>query len=144
MPTKTLPDLAKAMADIDFCNLVTRDEHGALRGRPMSNNGDVEYKGDSYFFTFDDTRKVADIARDAHVALSFQGKAGLLGKPPIFIHVDGEAIVIRDKAAFAEHWQKGLERWFEDCIDTPGLALLKVHATRIHWWDGEDEGELAV
>ena len=28
--------------------------------------------------------------------------------------------------------------------DTPGLVLIKVHAIRIHYWDGEDEGEVAL
>ncbi len=35
-----------------------------------------------------------------------------------------------------------LERWFKDGVDTPGLVLIKVHAGRIHYWDGEDEGEV--
>lgn len=144
MSTMTLPELSKKMRDIDFTNMITRDERGALAGRPMSNNGDVEYEGDSYFFTWGASKKVADITRDPNVSLSFQGKGGLLGKPPIFIHVEGKAEIIRDKAVFAEHWQKDLDRWFEQGIDTPGIALLKVHASSIHYWDGEDEGELQV
>ena len=28
--------------------------------------------------------------------------------------------------------------------DTPGLVLIKVHAKRIHYWDGDDSGELRV
>jgi general stress protein 26 len=38
----TLSDLAKWMRDIDFAMLSTRTEGGAIAGRPMSNNGDVE------------------------------------------------------------------------------------------------------
>jgi hypothetical protein len=52
--------------------------------------------------------------------------------------------LIRDKAEFEAHWTKGLERWFEDGVDTPGLVLIKVHANRIHCWDGENEGEVVV
>ena len=33
---------------------------------------------------------------------------------------------------------------FEQGIDTPGVVLVKVHATRIHYWDGEDEGEVPL
>jgi general stress protein 26 len=29
-------------------------------------------------------------------------------------------------------------------VDSPGLVLIKVHATRIHYWDGEDEGEVLI
>jgi general stress protein 26 len=145
--TKTLADISEAMKDIDFCMLVTRAEDGSLGGRPMSNNREVAYEGTSRFFAYEDTRTVQDLERDASVGLTYQGKAGLLGvvgKPGMFIHVEGEARVIRDKARFAEHWTPGLDRWFEQGIDTPGLTLLEVAARRIHYWDGEDQGEVAL
>ncbi len=144
MTTKTLPELSKAMGKIDFAMLTTRTEGGQLATRPMSNNGEVEWKGDSFYFTYDDARTVGDIERDRHVALSFQGSAGLLGKPPLFVAVEGEASIIRDKADFAEHWTPDLERWFPQGIDTPSIALIQVHAVRVHYWDGEDEGEVMV
>lgn len=143
MSDRTIGDLAKAMGKIDFAMLTTRTEGGQLATRPMSNNSDVEWDGDSYYFTYDDTRTVSDIERNPHVALSFQGRAGILGAPPLFVAVEGEAGIIRDKATFADHWTSDLERWFPDGIDTPGMALIKVAAVRIHYWDGEEEGEVA-
>lgn len=143
MSDRTIGDLAKAMGKIDFAMLTTRTEGGQLATRPMSNNSDVEWDGDSYYFTYDDTRTVSDIERDPHVALSFQGRAGILGAPPLFVAVEGDAGIIRDKATFADHWTSDLERWFPDGIDTPGMALIKVAAVRIHYWDGEEEGEVA-
>lgn len=142
MSKMTLADLSKKMRDIDFCMLLTRTEGGFIAGRPMSNNGQVEYDGDSYFFTDDSTRTVGDLVRDRKVGLSFQGSKGLLGKPPLFISIEGEAELIRDKARFKEHWTPDLEHWFKDGVDTPGLVLIKVHATRVHYWDGYDEGEI--
>ena len=140
----TLEDLAKAMRDIDFGMLTTRTEGGNFAARPMSNNSDVEYDGDSHYFTWEQSRMVRDIEADAKVGLTFQGRTGLLGKPPLFVSVEGEAEVVRDKAAFAAHWQPDLDRWFEQGVDTPGVAMLKIHATRIHYWDGEREGEVAL
>jgi hypothetical protein len=29
-------------------------------------------------------------------------------------------------------------------VETAGLVLIKVHASRIHYWDGENEGKFAV
>jgi len=78
------------------------------------------------------------------VGLSFQAKAGMLGMKPFFITVAGKAEIIKDKAKFAEHWTKDLDAWFKEGIDTPGLVLLKVHAARVHYWDGYDEGEIRV
>ena len=144
MSEMTLSDLSKEMRSIDFAMLSTRTEGGEIAGRPMSNNGDVDYDGDSYFFTSEQSRTVADIRRDPKVSLSFQGKAGLLGKPPIFIAIEGRAELIGDKQAFREHWTSDLDYWFEKGIDTPGLLLIKVHATRIHYWNGEEDGEIVL
>jgi general stress protein 26 len=108
----------------------------------MSNNGDVEYDGDSWFFTWETSRMVADIQRDPRVGLSLQGKAGILGKPPLFISIEAIAELVRDKALFEKHWNADLERWFEQGIETPGIVLIKAHAQRIKYWDGEDEGEV--
>lgn len=140
----TFSDITEKVRDIDFAMLLTRTESGEIAGRPMSNNRDVEYDGDSFFFTWEQARSVADIERDPKVALSYSGSKGLLGQPPVFIAIQGEAELIRDKAEFEAHWTKGLERWFEDGVDTPGLVLIKVHANRIHYWDGENEGEVVV
>jgi len=142
MADKTLDDISEAMRDIDFCMLTTRREDGGMSARPMSNNREVAYDGDSFFFSDGSTDKVREIEADRHVALAFQGKQSLLGKPGIFIAVEGEAELIRDKASFTEHWTKDLDIWFEQGVDTPGLTLIKVHAHRVHWWDGGEEGEV--
>ena len=139
--TKTLSDLAEGMRDIDFAMLATHGPDGSIAARPMSNNREVEYDGDSYYFTWEDSLMVADIGRDPKVALTFQGKAGMLGMRPFFVAVEGNADIVRDKARFAEHWSDGLDRWFEQGVDTPGVVMIHVNATRVHYWDGEDEGE---
>lgn len=141
---RTLSEISKAMRDIDFAMLSTRAEDGRIGARPMSNNREVDYDGDSWFFTTDDTRMVDDISGDPRVGLTYQGKAGLLHPRPFFLAVEGSAHLIRDKTAFAEHWTKGLDSWFQQGVDTPGLVLIQVTAERLHYWDGEDEGEVAL
>jgi general stress protein 26 len=145
--TKILSDISEAMRDIDFCMLVSRAEDGSLGGRPMSNNREVEFQGTSWFFTYEQHRSVADIERDPSVGLSYQGKAGLkglVGAPGMFIHVEAEARLIRDKARFAEHWDKELDIWFPQGIDTPGIVMIEARAKRIHYWSGKDEGEVRL
>jgi general stress protein 26 len=144
MSNLTLSDIAEKMRDIDFAMLFTKAAGGEIAGRPMSNNQDVDYDGDSWFFTDESTQMVGEIAREPKVAISFAGAKGLLGKPPLFIAVEGEARLIRDKAAFSAHWRKELDRWFKQGIDTPGLVLIQVHAKRVHYWDGEDNGEVKL
>ncbi|MCW2362323.1 MULTISPECIES: pyridoxamine 5'-phosphate oxidase family protein [Sphingobium] len=144
MADMTLDDLSEKMGKIDFGMLSTRTEGGALASRPMSNNGEVAWRGDSFFFTYEAARTIADIERDPEVGLTFTGAVGLLGGPPLFIAVEGRAELIRDKARFAEHWNKDLERWFEQGIDTPDLVMIQVRARRIHYWNGSDEGEVPL
>ena len=142
MAEMTLAELAKEMRDIDIAMLSTRTEGDAIAARPMSNNRDVEYDGDSYFFTSERTRTIEDIGRGSAVGLSYVGSKGLLGRGRVFISIEGKAELIRDRAAFKAHWTKDLDEWFPNGIDTPGIVLIKVHANRIHYWNGMEEGEL--
>lgn len=139
-----LKELSKKMRAIDFTMLTTRTAGGALTARPMSNNGDVDYDGNSWFFTTEDAGMVGDLMADPVIGLSLTGERGLLGKPGIFIAIEARAELIRDKTLFAEHWTRGLDRWFPQGIETRGLVLIQAKASRIAYWDGEDEGELAL
>ncbi|HTO33887.1 MAG TPA: pyridoxamine 5'-phosphate oxidase family protein [Pararhizobium sp.] len=138
MPQKSLSEVAKKMRDIDIAMLSTHTDGGAIAARPMSNNGEVEYDGDSYYFTWEKSRMVDDIRKNSKVGLSFQGKKAFS------VVVEGEADVIKDKAAFKEHWTPDLDDWFKDGIDTKGMVMIKVSAVRAHYWDGEDEGEVKL
>ena len=139
-----LNDMAEKMRDIDFAMLSTRTKGGAVAARPMSNNRQVEFDGDSYFFTLESTRTVGDIKVDPNVGLTYQSKSGVLGMKPFFITIEGRAELIDDRDRFAEHWTKDLDDWFKEGIDTPGLLLVKVVAERLHYWDGYEEGEITL
>jgi general stress protein 26 len=136
----SLSELADKMAHIDIAILTTRMAGGQLAGRPMSNNGDVKYSGESYFFTYEDTHTVEDIERDANVGLAYQGSAKLFHSTKFYVFVEGKASLIRDKAAFRKHWTPDLDKWFEDGIDTPGVVMIKVKADMIRFWDGWKNG----
>ena len=85
--------MSKTMAEIDFAMLTTRTDGGQLATRQMSNNGEVEYDGDSFYFSWDSAGPVNDIGR-ASGRLVVQGSAALLGKPPMFIAVEGTARIV--------------------------------------------------
>lgn len=144
MSDRSLADLAEKMRDIDFTMLSTHTAGGAIGARPMSNNREVDYDGDSYYFAYDDALMIADIQADPKVGLSFQGKSGLIRQRPFFIAVEGRATLVRDKNHFKAHWTADLDRWFPQGTDTPGLIMIHVRAERVHYWDGEDEGEVSI
>lgn len=136
MPQMTLSELSDTMRQIDIAMLSTHAEDGSIASRPMSNNGQVEYQGDSYYFAMQDTHTVGEIRRNPKVALTFQGARAFS------IAVEGQAEIIQDKAQFREHWSPDLDKWFPQGIDTAGLAMIKVRATRIHYWNGTESGEI--
>ena len=144
MASMTFEDLSSQMKKIDFCMLSTNAGSGRISARPMSNNGDVEYDGDSWFFSYEDSRKITEIEGIDIVSLTFTAPPSLLGKPGIFIAVEGVASLVRDKAAFEDHWVPDLERWFPEGVDTPGIVLIKVSASSIRYWDGEENGEVTL
>jgi general stress protein 26 len=144
MAALAFAQLASKLKKLDFCMLSTSGAGGRISSRPMSNNGDVEYDGDSWFFSYDDTRKISEIGGTNEVSLTFMEPPGLLGKPGIFIAIAGKATIVRDKIAFEEHWASGLERWFPEGIDTAGVVLIKVSASSITYWDGEEHGNVVV
>ena len=143
MTNKNLADIAEEMAGIDIAILSTHTENGEIANRPISNNGDVSYDGTSYYFTYEQARAVADIQRNPKVALGLSSEGGVFSDG-IYVAVEGTAELIRDKAAFQQHWRSDLDNWFENGVNTPGIVLIKVMATRATYWKGREEGEVAL
>jgi general stress protein 26 len=104
----------------------------------MSNNGDVKYDGNSYFFTWENSELVKDLKQNPHVNLSFNGAK------KVFISVAGTGKIVKDKAVMEEHWTKDLDKWFDDGIDTMGVVMIQVKAQRIKLWDKEKEQEVKL
>ena len=129
MTEHSLKDLAKKMAGINIASFSTQGTYGWMASRPMSNNGEVEYDGTSYYFAFADSNVVHDIKRDDKVALSFENGKGL------YVTVKGKATLTEDKSKMADHWTPALDAWFKDGLDTDGVVMVKVDARHIRYWD---------
>jgi len=140
----SLAELADKMAGIDIAVLTTRMAGGQLAGRPMSNNGDVQYNGESFFFTYEDTHTVEDIERDSNVGLVYQGSPKLFVGSKFYVFVEGHARLIRDKATFKAHWTPDLDKWFEGGIDAPDIVMIQVKAEQIKFWDGMKHGTVQI
>lgn len=126
--TEEFRAVADAMAKIDFCMMQTVGEHG-VNTRPMSNNGEVQYDGDNWFFARASSTKVEEITADDRVQLTFSDPEG-----PSFISVWGTGQVVSDVALKKKLWHEGLERWFKNGPEDPEVTLLKVSANRIQTW----------
>lgn len=126
--TKEFTAVADAMAKIDFCMMQTVGQHG-INTRPMSNNGEVRYDGDNWFFARTSSTKIAELSRDDRVQLSFADHDG-----PSFVSVWGTGTVVTDVDLKKELWQQSLERWFENGPEDSDVCLIKVSAHRIQSW----------
>jgi len=126
-------EIAALIKDIDICMFVTQSE-GTVRGRPMSNNGKVEFDGDSWFFSLRDSGKVADIEKDSRVELAY-----VATERGAWVSVEGRAQIVDDDAKKRELWQDSLEDWFQGGPDDDALILLQVRADRIHAWANGEE-----
>jgi general stress protein 26 len=130
---RDLAQVAELIAEIDICMLVTSSDEG-LRGRPMSNNRNVEYDGDSWFFAYRDGKHVEDISADPHVALAYmQTERGT------WVSIEGAANVVDELERKRELWQAELETWFPEGPEDERVVLIKVQAERVRLWsDGEE------
>ena len=126
--------IAALMRDTDLCMLTTRTADGALHTRPMSNNGQVEFDGDVWFFSDRDSRKVKEIGKDSRVLVTYaEAERGT------WLALEGRASIVTDVAKKRELWLEELERWFEDGPEDDSVVLIKVSAERAeHWGSGGD------
>lgn len=138
-PSSTIKKIAKLMRDVDFCMLTTHTRGGGLRARPMSNNGEVEFDGDVWFFSAADSRKVKEIRTTPRVHLSYVDLDQWR-----FVSMAGRARIVRDVAKKQELWQEALQQWFNEGPESDDIVLIKVTPTVVSYWTKNDEGELRI
>lgn len=126
-----LGKLIEIVKAVDICMLTTVDERGDLHSRPMSNNRDVEFDGDLWFFTYGSSLKADEVGRVPKVNAGFADIENQL-----YASLTGRAEVVRDRAKIEALWKPQLRAWFPDGVDTPDIALLKVTVERAEYWDG--------
>ena len=129
--------LKELVEDIDFTMLTTVDDDGNLVSRPMSTR-EMDEAGDIWFFTSDDTDKVDEARAHRDVGLSYCDAKGMR-----YVSVGGKAAIVHDKAKMAELYSPSLDVWFEQGLDTPGIALLKVTPRVSEFWEPA-KGKIAM
>ena len=129
--------LKELVEDIDFTMLTTVDDDGNLVSRPMSTR-EMDEAGDIWFFTSDDTDKVDEARAHRDVGLSYCDAKGMRN-----VSVGGKAAIVHDKAKMAELYSPSLDVWFEQGLDTPGIAPLKVTPRVSEFWEPA-KGKIAM
>jgi len=132
---EAVPEVAKVLRAIDTCMLATRGEDGEVHARPMSNNGQVEWDGSSWFFAPADGRLIAEIRWDAHTVAMYRAEDRFA-----WVSLSGAAEIVDDADAKRRNWLPELDRWFPGGPEDPSVALIRVDATAAQWWTDQGDG----
>lgn len=127
--TEAAAKAKELVEDIDFTMLTTQDGDGNLVSRPMSTR-QMDKNGDIWFFTSEDTKKVEEAKADRDVGLSYCDAKGMR-----YVSVAGKASIVHDDAKMKELYTPSLDIWFEEGLDTPGIALLRVTPVETEFWE---------
>ena len=121
---KRLYDVIK---DFDNALLVTSLPNGRCHARPLR-VAEIREDGDIFFATSADSPKVAEIAANPEVVVTFQD-----GKQ--FATVTGRAEVIKDRDLIEQLWSEPWKLWFPKGKSDPTLCLIRVDGRDGEYWD---------
>ena len=122
--------LADLIEGIHTAMLTTVTDGGVLRSRPMATQRQP-FNGTLWFFTYRDSAKTREIARDRHVNVSFADESS-----NTYVSVSGMGRIVRDKAKAKELWNPMVKAWFPRGVNDSRLALLRVRVDQAEYWDG--------
>jgi general stress protein 26 len=131
-PQESVRILKEKLAEIPFASMTTVPQDGPPVGRPMATQ-QLEFDGDLWFFTDENSKKIADIRSNPNVHLSYSKL-----EKGLWLEISGHAEISKDKNKMKELWYDDLEVYFPGGLEYPGLALLKVEPKMAEYWDAPE------
>jgi general stress protein 26 len=116
--------------DVEVAMMVTLDEQGRFRGRPMRAVDTKHFDGTLWFFTDQPSPKTDEASHDPRVLLAYSDPSR-----QNYVSLFGEAEVLRDPAKQKELWSEPLRAWFPGGPDDPRAGLMKVKVEGAEYWD---------
>jgi general stress protein 26 len=133
MDTRTDLDARNKVWDmiknIKVALMVTQDELGMLRSRPMAAQQD-RFEGQLWFFTKAGSSKTDDIRADSSVLLAYADPGA-----NAYVSVLGDAEILNDREKIREMWSEMLRIWFPKGPDDETIRLIKVDVAGAEYWD---------
>ncbi len=127
---ETQRKLNRLIKDIGTAMLTTVGPDGSLRSRPMVTQTAGLENGELWFFTADDSGKVAEIEAEHEVNLAYAEP-----KEQRYVSLSGTAALKRDPARARRLWNSEVKAWFPGGPEDPHLALLRVRVHTAEYWD---------
>jgi general stress protein 26 len=116
--------------DVQVAMMVTLDEQGRFRGRPMRAVALKDFDGTLWFFTQHQAPKSDEVRQDDRCLLAYADPSN-----QNYVSVFGRAESVRDVARQKELWSEPLRAWFPGGPEAPEVGLLKVTAEGAEYWD---------
>jgi general stress protein 26 len=128
--TTELEKFYSAIESIDTAMMVTRRADGHLRARAMANQKRAG-GADLWFVTREGSAKLADLAQDPHLNLSYYRDSNRE-----WVSVSGTAIISRDRDKIRELYQPDWKVWFAEEGDplqgTPNDPRMVLIGVTVH------------
>lgn len=127
--SESTSQVAQLVKNARISMFTTMTADGKHVSRPMALQ-EADFDGHLWFFCYADSAKVAEIARNPQVNVSFADNDN-----STWTSVSGRAQQVEDRARAEEMWSAPLKVWFPDGVDTAGLTLISVEAESVEYWD---------
>lgn len=114
---------------IRIAMLTTQAPDGSLRTRPMATH-QLDPDGTMWFFTRNDSVKVAHIRQHPAIALGFSNP-----ESQVSVATAGQAEVVEDQAKLDALWNESLLDWFPEGKEDPNIILLRITTLAGECWD---------
>lgn len=124
----TRDELVTLVAEFRTAILVTHDEHGMPRARPMA-IAKCDPDGTLWFSTSDHSPKVSELSRDGKVAVICHRT-----RDEAWVSISGRGTMVRDAAKTKELWDVGMKAWFSGPED-PALVFIRVEPIHAEYYE---------
>ncbi|WP_135468578.1 pyridoxamine 5'-phosphate oxidase family protein [Crenalkalicoccus roseus] len=114
---------------IEVAMMVTMDEEGRFRGRPMR-AAQAEFDGALWFFTRATSPVALEVSQDDRVLLAYSDP-----RRQDYVSVFGSAELVRDREKQKALWSEPLRTWFPGGPEDHDVALVKVTVKGAEYWD---------
>ncbi|MFN7160756.1 MAG: pyridoxamine 5'-phosphate oxidase family protein [Candidatus Gracilibacteria bacterium] len=123
---KTLAEKIKGINTVMYAT-IAKEQY--IHARPMAVQ-QMEFDGDFWFMTSEESTKIHEIEKDSHVNLTFvdHGKS-------TYVSVSGKAMIIKDQQKIDELWNDFYKAWFPKGKEDPSIRLIKVQVDSAEYWD---------
>jgi general stress protein 26 len=115
--------------DVDVAMMVTQDEQGRFRGRPMR-AVNQEFDGVLWFFATAGSPVTGEAAQDERVLLTYADP-----RSQNYVSIYGTAETLKDPAKQKQLWSEPLRVWFPAGPEDPKIALIRVECEGAEYWD---------